>query len=196
MRHVAILTFAGLFSVGASAADQNLQFSIRGAGLIKCSTFLEERADQTPAYLMIAGWLDGYITGVNQYASDTYDMTPYQSSEMLMLIVNRHCESNPDDLMFGVANSMLNAFQSNRLKEFSQFRTVRVDSRQTRLYQAVIERIQQQLRSKGFLDQEPSGNWDESTERALADFQTSIEFDATGYPDQSTLWQLLSESAD
>ena len=61
----------------ANAADEQGRYAIHGAGLLKCRVFVEEKSKQSPAYMMIGGWMDGYpITpkGLNFYAdSDNRD---------------------------------------------------------------------------------------------------------------------------
>lgn len=194
MRSWPLMLISILAVTTAKAADENNQFSIRGAGLLTCKAFVEERAKQSPAYLMIGGWIDGYITGVNQYAPQTYDATPFETTEMLMLIIDRHCQQNPDDLLYPVANSILIRLQDQRLQTNSPFQIVRVGDYQTRLYQAVIRRIQANLSQLGHLDAPVSETWDEPTTRALAAYQSAKSLEATGFPDQITLWRLFSDN--
>ena len=102
---IVILTW--LLLTAGQAADITDRFSIRGAGLLTCDIYVSERAERSEAYLMIGGWLDGYITGVNQYAPDTYDVTSFESTELLSIIIDNHCQQNPEDRLFSVVNSIL-----------------------------------------------------------------------------------------
>ena len=53
----------------ANAADEQGRYAIHGAGLLKCRVFVEEKSKQSPAYMMIGGWMDGYISAVNNWRS-------------------------------------------------------------------------------------------------------------------------------
>ena len=193
MRSVSILAVICLLSSSAThAADSAGRFSVRGAGLLTCEVYLEERASRSDLYYLIGGWLDGYITGRNQYQSETYDVTTFESSELLLLIVENHCKSNPGDGLFAVVNSLLGKIHANRLKEGAASVTVEVGGRKTSLYVPTIARIQKALIDRGLLSGPPSGEFDEPTRVALAAFQSSVGYAPTGFPDQATLWKLLS----
>lgn len=174
-----------------SAADQDGLFSIRGAGLLTCKTYVEEREAASDAYVMIGGWLDGYITAVNELSAQTFDVLPYESTELLTILIDRHCEDNPSDILFAVTNSLLAKLFDDRLQSSSAFVDVRVGVDQVRLYTNIIERIQTALTAAGFLDDGAAGRWNLETQDALARYQESEGMEGTGFPDQATLWSLL-----
>jgi len=60
------------------------------------------------SYLVTAAWVDGYITGINQYAENAYDISPFESTELLMIVIDEHCRDHPKDPVFGV---LLNLFK-------------------------------------------------------------------------------------
>lgn len=60
--------------------------------------FSEARKEQDDVYFVTAAWVDGYITGVNQYAAGTYDISPFESTELLMAIVDHHRLEHPNFL--------------------------------------------------------------------------------------------------
>lgn len=175
----------------AFGGDKDGRYSIRGAGLLSCKTFVEERAKKSPAYMMIGGWLDGYITAFNKLKKDTYDITPYATTELLSVVINRHCASNPDDLLAPVLDSMLIRLYEDRLDKASPFIVIRVGNYQTRLYARTVHEIQTILSRKGLFKEDATGKWGNSTQTSLASYQQSIGFEATGFPDQKTLWHLL-----
>src|SRR5690606_13606724 len=179
----------------AWGADQQGLFSIRGAGLLTCATFVAERDKASDAYLMMGGWLDGYITGVNELADDTFDITPFQSTELVSLLVYRHCRDNGDDLLFAVVNTLLARLHDQRLSSASPHADVRVGDRQMRLYVSVIRDIQSALVRKGLLSESADGAWDDATTSALSRYQASVGLESSGFPDQTTLWHLLREPA-
>ena len=194
MTYMRAFSLIALLAVGsfASAADKDGLFSIRGAGLLTCQTFVQEREAASDAYVMIGGWLDGNITAVNELSLETFDVVPYVSTELLTILIDRHCRDNPADLLFAVANTLLGRLFDDRLKSSSPHVDVRVDLHQTRLYTDTVARIQSSLAAKGLLDGEATGQWSVATTNALAEYQKSIGMNSTtGFPDQATLWSLL-----
>lgn len=184
---VGMLAFGAL----ASAADQNGLFAIRGAGLLTCLTYVQEREAASDAYVMIGGWLDGYVTAINELSPETFDIVSYESTELLTILINRHCEKNPTDILYAVTNNLLAKLFDDRLKSSSAFMDVRVGPTQTRLYTDTITRIQTALAAQEFLGMAPTGQWSIATQDALARYQDSVGMNGTGFPDQATLWRLL-----
>lgn len=191
---VGIIVLWSIASSGAWAATQDGKFAIRGAGLIDCQTFLTEQKKRSPSYLMIGGWIDGYITGVNQQASATYDATSFESTELFVELIKNHCEKNPNDRLFPVMNSIVAQRWPHRLKQQSPLVGVTLDKQNTQIYRETILRIQNRLAEKGFYKGPANGQFDATTIAALAEFQKSLKgYKATGFPDQATLWELLAK---
>ncbi len=173
------------------AADEAGHFSVRGAGLLSCKAYAVERASDSPTYLMVAGWVDGYITGVNQYATATYDATSFETTELLMVLLDQHCAEHPGDGVFAVINTLMGRMNDSRLISRSAMEKVRVGEYEAHLYVAVIERVQERLAELGHLQGPVTGRWNEATSSALMGFQAESDLQSTGFPDQKTLWQLL-----
>lgn len=91
------VTLLLLLVTGVQAADEQGQFSVRGAGLVNCEDFVQARQSGDQLYLVGIGWIDDYLTALNEYAADTYDITSFESTEMLVAMINRHCEIHPED---------------------------------------------------------------------------------------------------
>jgi hypothetical protein len=173
------------------ADDSRGQHAVRGAGLISCGLYTEQRDAKSDVYLMTAAWIDGYVTGINQHAADTYDLLPFEGAELLMSILDKHCRAHAKDPVFGVLNSLFKQLWPDRLTTRSDKTAIDVGDQKTELYQAVISRIQQHLHARGLYDGPVNGAFSLQTIDALKRFQTSIAFEATGFPDQMTLWRLL-----
>lgn len=186
----ALLALLCLGSV-VQSADTEGQYAVRGAGLINCALFVEARSARDDAYLVTAGWVDGYITGINQHAPDTYDVLSYESTELLMALLDQHCQEHPNDPVFGVLNRLFAELREGRLTAKSEKVPVAVGEREGRHYVALIERVQQKLRDGGFFEGPVNGDFSPQTVEAIKRFQESVDFTATGFPDQKTLWRLL-----
>ena len=189
---IALLYLITVFNIPASfGGDKDGRYAIRGAGLLSCKTFLAERSKKSPAYMMIGGWLDGYITAYNKLQQDTFDVSPYASTELLSVVIGQHCKDNPDDLLGPVLGGILARLNKDRLDAASPFVTVKVGDYETSLYARTIQEIQTRLSRKGLFKGSVSGNWDDETTAAIARYQKEIGYTASGYPDQKTLWYLF-----
>jgi hypothetical protein len=177
------------------AADDNGDFAIKGAGVLSCQAYLVERANQSNAYYMIGGWLDGYVSALNQHLAGTYDSTSYESTELLMLIIQNHCSGNPGDILFSVVNSIVTNLAADKLTSKSTMVTIRVGEREGRFYEAVLERMQRELERQGLLAAGSEPGFTQQMTDAIKTYQRSIAFDPTGYPDQATLWRLFRGGA-
>jgi len=193
MRSKLLLTFfcLPLITCNVHAAGKENRYSIRGAGLLTCENYIAEQEKKSDAYFMIGGWIDGFITGSNQHMSDTYDVTSFESTELLALIIGRHCKQNPDDRLFSVVNSILTGLHNKRIINRSALVNVTVADKETFLYTEVIRRMQQRLNKRGLYKGEANGEFDQSLEESISSFQRSQKMNPTGFPDQSTLWKLL-----
>lgn len=193
-RRPAIVTLLVLALAPAVSAEVGQPFSVRGAGLLDCESFVSERDRQSDAYLMIGGWIDGYITAANQHLESTYDVTSFESTELIAEIVANHCRSNPRHRLFTVMNSVVSKLHANRIEQPVRAVPVSDGVRSTALYAPTLERLQVKLIDGGYLEaSQPSGRFDKLTKRALMAFQQDVDYLPTGFPDQGTLWRLLAE---
>jgi len=177
----------------AIAADAAGNFAVRGAGLIDCATFLDEKERKSEAYIMIGGWLDGYLTGVNELVDQTYDITPYQSTELLITIVENHCRTHGTERLFTVLRSIGTQLHDERIDSASELVNINVDGRRVRLYRETIRRMQTKLAQTDLYTGETSGQFDSATLAAIEAYQDRIGYEPSGFPDQATLWKLFTE---
>lgn len=192
MRHVAVVaSLLALLPCAGHAADKQGQFAVRGAGLISCAVFAQEQAARGDVYKIVSSWVDGYVTGVNQYAPDTYDLLSFETTELLMAILDRHCRVHPTDPVFGVLMKLFDQLKADRLREKSTKLTLSKDKREATHYVELVRRVQRKLQKHGLYHGDIDGEFNPDTSRAIASFQKSIGFEPTGFPDQTTLWRLL-----
>jgi len=188
-----VLLVAGSLAAGASdAADDKGEFGIRGAGLLKCSVYNHEREARSEIYHIVAAWMDGYITGSNQHADDTYDIVSFESTELLAALVSENCKKYPDTPVFAVLRLIVKNSARNRLHAPSKKVEIAMGERKAYLYEEVLRRVQQKLKAGGFYKGPINGAYDAATQEAMKAFQTSIKFQPTGFPDQLTLLRLLN----
>jgi hypothetical protein len=68
----------------AAAADADGNFVIKGAGTATCATLQKAKAARDERYASIAGWLDGYLSAQNELRGATFDLAPWQQTELLL----------------------------------------------------------------------------------------------------------------
>ena len=188
------LLLANIMCVPLFAADEDGRFGIRGAGLLPCQHYLVERQQRSEVYRLVAGWIDGYITATNQHMTGTFDVASFESTELLTALLNEHCKANPDKVLFAVLEPLVVQLNKNRIASAQTKVQIAVGERSISVYPIVLKRIQQTLRESGFYQGQPTGHWDSDTQAALGLYQSSIDLEATGFPDQLTLWKLFVES--
>jgi hypothetical protein len=177
------------------ATDDKGQFAVRGAALISCAAFTQARASRGDTYRVVASWVDGYVTGANQHARQTYDALSFESTELLMAAIDEHCRRHPQDAVFAVVNSLMEKLWPDRITVKSDKSTIVVGQQEARHYATLVRRVQQALLARGFYSGPVNGTFSAQTVTGVRRFQKSIGFEQTGFPDQATLWRLLREES-
>lgn len=164
---------------------------MKGAGFLPCQVYSAEREKKSDTYYLIAGWIEGYITAYNKHVPGTFDITSFESPELLMTVLQNHCKSHPGDRLYPVLDSMLDQLRPDRLTKESERVRIAEGDRKTVLYTETISRIQTALARRGLYKGAVDGRFTGATRSALIAFQSGIKLEATGFPDQTTLWRLL-----
>lgn len=175
----------------AAAADSQKRFAPRGVGLANCEQFLKALNERQENVYLIGGWIEGYVSAVNQLTPGLFDAVPWQSTESLVALVKQNCQQNPKERFFTVINSMIAFFSQEGLKESSPRIIAEAGGKKIAIYQATMREIQQKLVDKGYLKGAPDGQFGPKTKTALEAYQKAEKLQVTGLPDQMTLWRLL-----
>ncbi len=190
-----LVSAATLMSIQARAADSGGQFAVEGIGASTCEGFVTAKSESSDAYWMFLGWLDGYMTGINQYAPETCDITPCQSQNLLAALFEKFCAKNPGANFFAVDNRMIVELRGDRLRESSAPIVAKVGERTVGVYREILRKVQVLLKEGGHYKGEVDGLFGPNTRRALESYQKQVGLTVTGLPDQATLFKLLSPSA-
>jgi hypothetical protein len=174
------------------AADSTNRFALRGVGLTDCEHFLKAMQERKENVLVAGGWLEGYITAVNQFTPDTFDIAPWQSTQVLLGLVTRNCERNPKAGFFQIVQSMMNFLEPTRLSAQSERVLAEAGTNKFYVYRDTMKDVQQKLIKLGFLTGSADGQFGPKTRTALEAFQKAQQIEVTGLPDQNTLFRLLT----
>jgi pimeloyl-ACP methyl ester carboxylesterase len=180
-----------LASAATTAADPEGRFMVKGAGTASCAQFLAAQKVRGPEFISFAGWLDGYLTFLNQSEAGTFDVAPWQGTELLLAAVAGDCRRDPKATFHAAAYRVARGLRPGRLPAKSAPVAALVGEQSVVLYEEVIVRIQQRLKQRGLYDGEASGKYDTATAAALRAFQREKQLPETGLPDQVTLAALL-----
>ncbi|MBL26200.1 MAG: hypothetical protein CMM50_01430 [Rhodospirillaceae bacterium] len=185
---VGALLLAG--ALPAAAADGDGNFAIDGAGTVTCDRFIEAYDGKTRDYYVYAGWVDGYVTATNQQQDETYDLTPWQTTEFLLDLVAQYCRANPKQKFIYGVTELLRYLYQGRLQELSEIAQIQHGSKGAYFYRATIQSVQEALAERSLFEGEADGVFDEEVAKSLARFQGLSGLPETGWLDQRTLFAL------
>jgi len=190
----AVLGLVLLGSAGTQAADESGNFVYKGAGINSCADFVSARKQGGNTYFMYGGWIEGFISGANLYEENTFDLLPWQSTDLLAASLAKYCGSHPNEPFHRAVTRMMQSLYPQRLQSSSPIVVVKSDENRVAAYKAVIVRMQERLTEKGHYTGESHGVFDQATRDAVLAFQAAHGIQATGLPDMVTLVHLMSES--
>ncbi|MBB4210105.1 putative peptidoglycan binding protein [Rhodothalassium salexigens DSM 2132] len=185
----ACLAFVAPSAAGFSDADG--RFAVKGAGNMACSEFQETLGEKSVQFGVYAGWVAGYVTGLNQAETETYDLMGWHSVTSLLLAVDAYC-SRVEDRPFHQAVGQVVALMGNdRLTAFSPSVTLGEGGEAVSVYAETVRRIKQKLKQRGFYDGAVNTEYDAATSEAIKAVQEQAQLRPTGLPDQPTLTALF-----
>ena len=179
------------FSASARASDEAQNFAVKGAGLASCSDYLQARQNNTSAFYQFGGWINGYLTGLNQLSPKTYDLAPWQASDLLAGVILRNCRENPQQRFVETVAAMVASLKDQRLLVKSPLVEARVGETRVRIYREQLRRVQEKLAESGLYQGERDGIFNNRTEDGLRAYQKASRLEETGLPDQATLLALF-----
>ncbi|MDJ0738251.1 MAG: peptidoglycan-binding domain-containing protein [Gammaproteobacteria bacterium] len=192
--NLALLIAATAF--GADAAEKTGQFAIKGAGAQTCGQFIAAWDQGNTDLKQYAGWIDGYVTAVNQHVDNTYDTTPWQTTQTLLGLTHSVCKQLAPQARFIDATSVLmRQIWPTRLPEKSELEEIRRGQRAMVVYRAVLDAAKARLGDIGYDAGSPGAAFDARMSDALRAFQDERGLEPTGLPNQKTLFALFFEQA-
>lgn len=174
------------------AADSAGKFAVKGAGITRCSHYVTQVDEKKSEFYVYAGWIEGYLSGVNGYQKDTFDIAPWQNTKLLALMLAAHCRENPQESFAQAVRRMTEALFPRRLREQSEMLLARSGNKGIRLYRAVVEQVQLALADRGLYSGQTDGEYDKNTREAVLAYQKKEKLEENGLPDAATLLRLFN----
>lgn len=177
----------------AAAADKGV-FGLRGAGTLSCRQFSEAyKAEDERTMYLAGGWIDGFVTALNQEVDGVFEFLPWQSTVLVLDLVNSHCLSQPDEPFSTAVARLLQVSAPTRLASKSDITRIPVPQGGTiELHKASLAQAQERLKALGHYTSTIDGAYGPGTAAAFKAFQVSAGLPDTGLPDQVTLWTLFA----
>jgi hypothetical protein len=175
----------------ASAADSENRFAIKGAGAAKCSAFMQAYESRSNDAYLFAGWISGYITALNQHTADTFDLAPWQSTDVLMLLIRDLCGRKPEEQVYRAAGALASLLAPDRLTALGEVVEMKNGEHQATLHREIMKKVQERLKDQGLYKSTVDGSFGPATQKALEGFQEKRNLPKTGVADQQTLVLLM-----
>lgn len=188
----AALLFALAVPSPTRAAAGDGQFRVKGVGGETCREFAQAYAARTPPLILFGGWLEGYVSAINRHREKTFDAIPWQSTEVLLALINNHCAGNPEQRFFAVVHAMLGFFEAQTLREPSQPVEIVAGEHKVQVYKEILRRAQEALTLAGTYEGVADGVYGPKTRAAFEAYQAAKNLPQTGVPDQRTLVALFA----
>jgi len=179
------------FSTYSLGADSKGQFALKGAARESCERYVEARTTKSQDYLIYVGWIEGFITGFNQFQNKNFDITPWQTTELMSGLLESHCKKAPKDGFFFAVSKMLKAMYRIRLQEESRLSQVTSGDYSLFIYEKIIFDVKTKLKAKNYLKGEVNSSFDDKTLQAVLQYQKDNKIKETGMPTTETLYHLF-----
>ena len=181
----------------ARAADPDGRFAIEGGGLQTCTDYATAVQWRTADVAAYGGWIEGYLTALNQGYGGVYDLTPWQTTESLVSLLRSVCRQVDGGTRIAVAlDRMVRLLLPQALLDESPVVAVQADASSSfAMYVEVLDRINAALRQRGHAVVDIRGHFGDDTRAGLRAVQAGAGLAETGLPDQRTLFVLLLGAA-
>ena len=193
-RRLGLLIFGLAILMAASiawSADRNGQFMVKGAGVSRCEQFTAAVTSRGPEFYVYAGWIDGYLSGMNRYENNVFDLVSWHSTEVLMAALSKVCSQDPQLGFHQAVNQLAHTLRRTAITDKDTLVTIKNDRHGVVVYEQIVKRVQHRLKQRGFDTVEVNGDYDADTRAAVLQFQANKGLEQTGIPDQLTLSSLL-----
>ncbi len=192
-RSLVLATALTAAASAASAADDDGNFAVKGAGLETCQSYLQAREQQGNAVVLVRSWLNGFVTAYNYRTEKTYDIAPMHGIDRLEAMLARVCGEDPEQPLVQAAVAVSQGLQPARATAKSERVELSHDGAQVSVPRNLLVRGQQRLKALGHYDGPIDGQYGPGTRGALTAYQEANGLDTTGLPDRATLVRLLSD---
>ncbi len=192
----AVLALAShmLVAFPATAADKDGNFAIKGGGVQSCAALHKAYESKSGDLRFYAGWIDGYITGLNQFSNQTYDLATWQNADTLLALTHSVCQQLPGEKrVFDAFIEVMRLLAPGRLQSEDGLIALVQGTDGTAIYDGVLRSAKARLKDAGFNPGALDSSFTPETAAAFQAYQKRENLPETGLPDQKTLYVLLRD---
>ena len=184
-----LLLLAAALPAAALAADADGRFKIDGVGSLKCDRLVAAmNGDDATLLAAFASWTEGFVTGVNAFQPDTFDVTPWQTTPVVLQKMKVFCQANPDTVYIDGLGKLIAVLKPARQTVSADLVQLRHADRAVTLPSTVLAEVRTVLeQSLATPLATPPGGFDDAFSTALIGYQSAHALPETGLPDQATL---------
>jgi len=189
------VTVLGIGTV--AAVDKNERFAIKGVGANSCAVFREMSAKDPEAYRQFGGWMNGYISALNETTPETFDLINFEDADTLIAYVSNYCLENPEHRFMFAVKGVAAALERSKITEQGQYIVFNgID--QVSLHQQTLDWVVRELTALEYLPPEALDIQSQRTiiAKALKSYQKDNSLPETGLPTQETLVRLLHKPSN
>lgn len=186
-----IIICCTVLSFQSFSADTDGKFAVKGAGKQSCEAYTKAFDAKSTDYYLFGGWLEGFVTSYNQFQPNNFDITPWQTTELLLSLLKSYCGNNPEIKFLTATNSLVKTLFPIRLEQNSNLVSIQVGKSKSYFYQEIIKRVKTRLKAMGFLSGDITNSFTKEDAIAIEKFQKKIGLTVTGVLDQRTLASLF-----
>lgn len=192
MRTLLYAALVAMAGAPALAVDESGNYAVKGLGGAQCQSLVTAAEQQNAeALTQMGSWMIGYLSAINQYEQNTFDIIPWQSPQVLLSNMLNVCKANPETTIIQAFLEFAQLLGQFRLTEQSDLITVEHAGQKVVIYKEILRRAQQRLIDSGRLTGKADGVYGPATRGAFERYQTAENLPVTGLPDQPTLQFLL-----
>lgn len=179
----------------ANTVDATGRYAVRGIGQTSCAEFSRSLPSSPVMTQSVSNWLAGYLSAMNRYEPDTYDIAAWHDELYLLDLVRRTCIQRPALVVAQAAEAVGQVLRASRVAAYSPMQAITgANGQSVRLYVDVIRRIQAALADASLYAGPVDGAVSAPLLDAIGQFQRTHSLPVTGLPDQQTLFQLFNGS--
>lgn len=196
LQHLMIGIIACLAPLHASlalAADSDGNFAVDGMGNLPCAQFASAENRKAPEVIAAIGWMDGYLSAFNQLKPDTYDLTPWQTSNMLAGAVQRVCAQHGDVRLIEAVNALIGQLAPHRMTQATPIRQLDNGGQSIVVYDGILTTLRDRLFQLDYLTDASTPLEDRRLFLAIGHFQADRGMAVTSLPDPQTLMAILAK---
>ena len=173
----------------AFGASSDGTFKIDGPGTLACSEFVAAvTRNDGQRVAGFSAWTEGFLTGVNAFWDDTYDITPWQTAPIVMEKLRVFCAANPQTSYMDAVGKLVALLSPSRQQMPGDVVQARHGGKAVVLPAVVLDQVRSVLEaSRGAPLPTPGGGFDQAFSDALSAYQAAHNLPSTGLPDQLTL---------